>query len=1290
MRNIIIVTPLLFCFGIAAETVVFENNWTDKPLFNLVSESPLGCEIIFSTQEILIDDVTIDGQTMQTVGIPGIFLANDAGAPNLAGTARYIAVPRGAQAQVTILDARTEIYRAFNIAPAPVIPLDTDDSPLCYEKNMKIYSRNAYYPETPVMLSEPRTIRGVDVVLLGVTPMQYNPVTKELIVYKDVHVRIDFIGGTGRFGEDRLRNRFWEPILQNQLLNYASLPEIDFYSADRMNARDGYEYIIIVPDDPVFEAWGDTIKHWRSLQGISSEVFTLTEIGGTDENRIKVFLRDAYNTWNPAPVAFLLLSDYPSSGMRTYGITSKSLDHPYSGTYVSDNWYADVEETGNDTLPELHYARICAQDEADLSTIINKFLSYERAPYTAANFYDEPLIACGWQTERWFQLCAEVIRGFFITAFGKNPARQYAIYAGTPTPGGSWSTATNTYTVVHYWYNVGWLEDTLNPYDASWWSNGSSTGITNDINSGAFLVQHRDHGYEEGWGEPPYSNDDLDNLTNNMYTFVWSSNCCTGEYDWYSECFSEKFHRIDYGALGVNAASQVSFSFLNDTYVWGCYDGMWPEFDPGYPSFEMTGYDNLRPCMAQTYGKYYLEASNWPYYDDLKPVTYGLFHHFGDAFNILYSEVPQNLSVSHDPVIFAGVQSFTVSANDSSVIALTINGEIIGVAEGTGAPVSISVSPSPMPGQTMKVTVTKANYYRYDVDVPVISDGPYVYASSKIIDDSLGGNDDGYANPGETIDYGVWAKNIGTQDAYGVYGYFFTDDPYASITVDSSWYGSLAVDDSALSSPYYELTIGNSCPNCYTVICTLEFHDSNDSIYVSLPTILVYAPILTYQSVSVVNDDNANNLLEPGESADLIVTIANEGGAVAENVTATLTTTSPYLVVTDDAGSFGTVDTNTTSDNTADPFTVEADDAAAYGSLEDMSLIVQAGVYVDTLTFTIWIGQSVPSDTGYYYAYYAGGTHPRSPVFDWIAIDSTQSQYPGVSMNLSDDVTVPMQLPFTFRYYGIDYDTISISSNGWVAMGSTYDTDNTNTHIPNTDGPARMVAGMWCDLDPGNNGAPSDVYYYYDAQNHCFIVEYFRCEHYPNGDEETFEIILYDPSYCPTPTSDGEIVIQYLVSLQQPGMTLGIENSAENVGVEYYFNGTYDSLAGVVTDSFAILYTTYPPEQTGIEEQEALTPLPLQTRLSRFAPNPFMQTTAVSFQIAHSSTVELKVYDATGRLVRTLSDGVYEPGHYTVNWNGDDAVGRTIPAGVYFVRFTASARGSGDEYIKVNKVVFLR
>jgi hypothetical protein len=326
----------------------------------------------------------------------------------------------------------------------------------------------------------------------------------------------------------------------------------------------------------------------------------------------------------------------------------------------------------------------------------------------------------------------------------------------------------------------------------------------------------------------------------------------------------------------------------------------------------------------------------------------------------------------------------------------------------------------------------------------------------------------------------------------------------------------------------------------------------------------------------------------------------------------------------------------------------------------------------------------VPTDTGYYYVYYSGGPHTYSPVFDWIAIDSTQTQYPGVSLNLGDDQVAQVTLPFSFQYYGGNYTQLTISSNGWVCMGYQSSSSLTNYGIPNSGGPPAMIAGIWDDLDPGNAGQPSDIYHYYDAANHRFIIEYFQVEHYSSGSHETFEIILHDPLYYPSPTGDGDIIVQYLVALQQADNTLGIENGAENVGIQYYLDGAYHELAVPVTDSFALRYTTYDPGYVGIEDYEKLTGLPVRTVMAQVYPNPFARDMRVSYQVASSGPVSLEVYDALGRVVRGLVDGVSEPGYYTVAWDGCDDQGRRVPAGVYFVRFNT------DDYQNVQKTVLLK
>ncbi|MEO0091942.1 MAG: C25 family cysteine peptidase [candidate division WOR-3 bacterium] len=949
---ILIFTSIVFG---SSEVINFSNNLGKNHLFNIISTSDAGIEIIFSMHQMVVEEIEIDGVPMRTYGVPGMFLPNDEGAPNLQGTGRYIAIPQGATAEATIIETRKEVYHNIEVAPAPKIPLDTDTSALRYIKNMEIYSKNEYYPASPVKLSEPMQIRGVDCVILGITPFQYNPVTKELIVYKDIRVRIDFVGGNRRFGDDALRNPYWEPILQGHLLNYNSLPEFNYTEYfDRCrtqgkDGRNGAEYIIIVPDDPVFIAWAETIKIWRQLQGISTVIYNLTQIGGNTTTAIKNFLTNAYNTWNPRPVGFLLLSDYENSG-KTYGITSYRLPHPYQETYVMDNWYADIN---GDNLPDMYHGRICAQNESQLSVMIKKFLNYERAPYANASFYN-PIICAAWQTERWFQLCGEVIRGFMINGLGKNPVRLYAIYSGTPTAGSSWSTATNTSTVVNYFYNLGWLPSTTNPYGSDWWNNGNNTLITQAINNGAFLLQHRDHGGETGWGEPAYNNSDINNLTNDKLIFVNSHNCLTGRYDYSGEVFTEKFHRYTYnnapsGALGVNAASQVSYSFVNDCYAWGMYDCMWQQFMPDYPASDITPASSFYPCAAMIYGKYFLQSTSWPYNTSDKVITYNLFHHHGDVFQPLYSQVPQNLTVSHASTLIAGATSFTVTANDGSVIALTVNNEIIGTALGTGNPISITI-PSQTSGNTMLVTVTKPNYNRYMASVPIIpSSSAYIIATKTILNDS---NNNSQVNPNELINYGVYAKNTGGVGALGVYGKLSETDPYIIITKDSSWFGNIPSNDSTLSIPYFQFRTSNNCPNGHIANFTLTFYDSNSNNWTSNLSITIYAPILTYQGVTVTGG-NGNNILNVGETANLIVTIKNTGGATASNVSAKLKTNSPYITINDSIGTFGTIQPNNSTTNSTDPFNVTVNPYTQAGMVIEFSIIITSEGYTDTLNFSL-------------------------------------------------------------------------------------------------------------------------------------------------------------------------------------------------------------------------------------------------------------------------------------------------------------------------------------------------
>jgi len=97
---------------------------------------------------------------------------------------------------------------------------------------------------------------------------------------------------------------------------------------------------------------------------------------------------------------------------------------------------------------------------------------------------------------------------------------------------------------------------------------------------------------------------------------------------------------------------------------------------------------------------------------------------------------------------------------------------------------------------------------------------------------------------------------------------------------------------------------------------------------------------------------------------------------------------------------------------------------------------------------------------------------------------------------------------------------------------------------------------------------------------------------------------------------------------------------------------------------------------TGIGEGGGELPLPKVFALSQNYPNPFNPSTSIRFDIPEAVTeqgadVRLQVYTLRGQLVRTLVDGVREPGSYVVHWDGRDEQGTRAGSGIYLYTIQA-------------------
>ena len=227
-----------------------------------------------------------------------------------------------------------------------------------------------------------------------------------------------------------------------------------------------------------------------------------------------------------------------------------------------------------------------------------------------------------------------------------------------------------------------------------------------------------------------------------------------------------------------------------------------------------------------------------------------------------------------------------------------------------------------------------------------------------------------------------------------------------------------------------------------------------------------------------------------------------------------------------------------------------------------------------------------------YYIYDIGDTeYELAPEYDWIEIDPNlggggSEIYINDSGDNNDDVET-IDLPFTFTFYGEDYDRVSITSNGWISFGETDMRSFRNYTLPGPGGPSPMVAVFWDDLKTTNGG---DVYVYYNSQDDAFIIEWSQVRTFLNNSVESFQIILYNTGWL-THTGDDEMKLQFKdfnntsVGDYPVGnyngyvyhgqyCTVGIENHLSNDGLQYTFNNTYADGARTLEDQSALFITT--------------------------------------------------------------------------------------------------------------------
>ncbi len=303
----------------------------------------------------------------------------------------------------------------------------------------------------------------------------------------------------------------------------------------------------------------------------------------------------------------------------------------------------------------------------------------------------------------------------------------------------------------------------------------------------------------------------------------------------------------------------------------------------------------------------------------------------------------------------------------------------------------------------------------------------------------------------------------------------------------------------------------------------------------------------------------------------------------------------------------------------------------------------------------------------------------NGPTYNWIELYNNRAGADSVkTLALGDDGEAWLSLAHPLIVYGDTFDSLCVGANGGFDFMSSQ-INYYNTSLPTTS-QKKFFAVFWEDLRASSNPQAGDslVYAGYFGDT-LLVLEWYRIPRINYGDPLTFEALIYTH-----PGGESPIVFQYkdLSAYDTIGYnaTIGIQDTAGSGNAVLY---TYDEIPYTPNWSetragFAIQFNNPDGVPTAVAEDG--------TRRFQLLVSPTVTRGPVRllYALPAPRILRVKVYDPSGREVRTLLHTRQGPGTYTLTWDGRDAWGTPVASSVYFLRFEVGQR------VYLKKVLLLR
>ena len=978
------------------------------------------------------------------------------------------------------------------------------------------------------ILSNTLNMRGVNLLEINVYPILYNQDEQTLTMIKTFDVIIDEFDVLDDYGQS------YNPPISLEFEKLLSNMVINLDLSDRLIETQP-SILYICGGSSISNSYLQDLIQWRKEQGYKVYSVSTSDIGSSF-NAISDYISDAYFNWEFPPEYVILVGD-----------TSGSYQVPYSSASGGSSDYPYSLIQGGDLLPEVIIGRISASSSSELSNIINKTIAYEKATYIDFTGTD------------WYESSALV---------------------GDPSSTGNSAIITNEY-----------IENILNVYNfedvGTCYSCGSySSWMQNRLQEGILYFNYRGYIGTSGFGS-----NNINNANNGYMTpFATFITCATGDFNGTS--IAESF--IKAGSLAnpkgavaaVGTATSSTHTVPNNIVDMGIYDGIFAKGVSTAGGALVSGKMALHSTYPQDPYSMTYKFTHWN--NLMGDPTLNLWTDTPSTFNVDYNN---SISMGSDLLEFYVIDDQGNDVHDARIVLYVDDDNVYETFSNESGYANIQINELTI--SDVKVTILKKNFIPHSGNISIINEDIHLEYKSEllVINDDLGINDsnpNGLANSGETVQLYMYLENLSDSN-FSSSSFIETSSDKIEIISDGLTANNLVSSETSLVGPF-ELYLNQdiiSTDDTDLILRVINNENESEEWTFNVP-FNVLSPNVIINSINYSSDFN------PGDAIEMFIEFENIGTEAIENANATISINNSLVEIYDSVVNIGSISPAQTSLNT-EPFYISFSDDIIDGSLLSFNLNIanEYGYSQNIVLENISVGVASQNDPlgpdsyGYYIYDWTDVGYSLTPFYDWIELDPSQGG-DGVDLGISHsgngngsvaNSTKYVDLPFTFTFYGEDYDQISVSANGWISFGYSNMESFRNYQLPGAGGPSPMVAAFWDDLK--TTGASKVLKYISDEY---VIIEWLNMETYQYGDNQTFQVILYNSI---TPSGDDEIKIQYKefnnttngdYSQYTPYhgcySTIGIENHMSTDGIEYTFNNNYPTAAAPLQNQSAIFITT--------------------------------------------------------------------------------------------------------------------